>query len=675
MNTPTRKKRKDCFLGFHSDFHAQFKEGVKLGATLDEQTIREVCETLKPDFIQIDCKGHPGFTSYPTSFSNAYPEIEADILALWRKVTKEYGISLYMHFSGVYDIKYCAEHPEEASLNADGTLSNFVRLDSKYFDEYFIPQISEVVEKYDVDGFWIDGDCWAVRPDYREETIEKFQKETGINLNGNIPKTKEDKYFKEFLDYFRDGFRKVLNHYVDVLHSKYPNLEICSNWAFSDHMPEKVSANVDFLSGDLNPANCLNSARYAGRMIAQQNMPWDLMSWNFRLLPYNDMPLLPPKHPSQVMQEAAAVIALGGAYQDNISQFNDGTHDIVQIRRIKELYEFLRERQDYCFKAKFVHEAVMLVPTYDRYHEIDAPFSRDGMDKFMGLVALLCDSGLSLETACEHTLKGRYNEYPLIVIPELYEGISDDTANELKNYVANGGNLLIIGAKTSKLFSDYGFGFEAQYYTEPPELPAFANCDVGHDFESLSTAMPSYFSIKKGLIGSTTGACKISANTNNNKVFGSLFTNVREENGVPFAQSYPFSRGKVAVIGMDLGTHYNDGMQYLHRELIKNITDELYTKKAKIESSKGLLEIVLLTKNNRLLLQLVNANGNHTSDKCISEDYIPPVLDAKLSVALDTKPKSVTLQPENKPLEFEYKNSRVYFKVDRVDVHNIVEII
>lgn len=351
---------------------------------MSENTIREVCETLKPDFIQIDCKGHPGYTSYPTSFTNAYPDFETDPLEKWRKITKEYGIALYMHFSGVYDIKYCEEHPEEAAYDANGNRSNFVRLDSKYFSECFIPQISEIVDKYGVDGFWIDGDCWAVRPDYFKHGIEKFQKDTGIIFEGEPPKAKGDKYYYEFLEYFRNEFRKTLNYYVDVLHNKYPNLEICSNWAFSDHMPEKVSANVDFLSGDLNPSNCLNSARYAGRMIACQGMPWDLMSWNFRFLPYSDMPLLPPKHPTQVMQEAASVIALGGAYQDNISQFPDGTHDIVQIRKIENLYKFLRQREPYCFKAKPIHQAVMLISTYDRYHEISAPFSRDGMEKVNG---------------------------------------------------------------------------------------------------------------------------------------------------------------------------------------------------------------------------------------------------------------------------------------------------
>ena len=38
--------------------------------------------------------------------------------------------------------------------------------------------IGELVEKYDVDGVWIDGDCWSVVPDYRSENIEKFEGNT-----------------------------------------------------------------------------------------------------------------------------------------------------------------------------------------------------------------------------------------------------------------------------------------------------------------------------------------------------------------------------------------------------------------------------------------------------------------------------------------------------------------
>lgn len=286
---PQIKRRKDCFFGIHSDFHAIPKEGLVIGATLNESDIREICECLKPDFVQIDCKGHPGLASYPTKMSNAMPSFKVDPLMLWRKVTKEYGIGLYCHFSGVYDEKYCREHPEDAVLNADGNYESAVLPFSKYYDEYFIPQISELAENYNIDGVWIDGDCWSVKLDYRPETLSEFELQTGIDLGGKAPKNFGDPYYYEYLEFTRERFRKSLRHYTDILHQKHPELQICSNWAFSDHMPEKVCANVDFLSGDLSPINAVNSARYAGRMIAQQNMPWDLMSWNFRYHVYDSL--------------------------------------------------------------------------------------------------------------------------------------------------------------------------------------------------------------------------------------------------------------------------------------------------------------------------------------------------------------------------------------------------
>ena len=94
MNEQATKRRKDCFFGLHSDFHAVPEDGLVLGGTLKEGDIREICECLKPDFVQVDCKGHPGWASYPTKMSNAMPNFKVDPLMLWRKITKEYGIGL-----------------------------------------------------------------------------------------------------------------------------------------------------------------------------------------------------------------------------------------------------------------------------------------------------------------------------------------------------------------------------------------------------------------------------------------------------------------------------------------------------------------------------------------------------------------------------------------------------
>lgn len=672
MNPPI-KKRKDCFFGLHSDFHAVPEEGLVIGATLRESDVREICERLRPDFVQIDCKGHPGWASYPTRFSNAMPRFKTDPLRLWRDVTREYGIALYCHFSGVYDEKYCREHPEDAVRNADGTYADAVLPFGKYYDEYFIPQISELVEVYGIDGVWIDGDCWYVKPDYRPETIREFEEKSGIDLHGEAPVKRGDPHYFEYLEFTRERFRRSLRHYVDRLHEKYPELQICSNWAFSDHMPERVGADVDFLSGDLNPADCFNSARYAGRMLAGQGLPWDLMSWNFRNRVYGAL-LYPAKHPLQLMQEAASVIALGGAYQDNVSQFPDGTHNLKQIRDILPLAAFLRERQPYCFGGKPIHQAAMLVSTYDRYREMDGAFDRKGMEKFVGLTALLCDCGQSLELVGEHTLKGRYDQYPLLIVPELSEGLEEKTLDDLKRYVSEGGSLLLVGTKTCRLFAENGFGFGTEKYGEAAEVPNFAKCFIGHEVSEASLKDFCYFSVGEEVLGSTVGALRVKADDANAKIYGRLHNSAHAE-GVPFAVGFGYGKGKIAAIGADLGTQYYRGTQYQHAKLIRRIADDLYDPLVRIESANGKTELVCLEKDGDLLIQLVNANGGHSDARCVTEDAIPPVVDIALSLKAERLPKQLFLQPSGTPIAYRRKDGRIYFDLDRVDIHSVVQVV
>ena len=56
-------KRKDSFFGVHFDFHAKDDE-TPVGRNTTPEAIRAIVETVQPDFIQFDCKGHPGLSSF-----------------------------------------------------------------------------------------------------------------------------------------------------------------------------------------------------------------------------------------------------------------------------------------------------------------------------------------------------------------------------------------------------------------------------------------------------------------------------------------------------------------------------------------------------------------------------------------------------------------------------------
>ena len=98
------------FFGIHYDQHAHAADTV-LGAELTYEHLRARLEQVRPDWVQCDCKGHPGYTSWPTRVGSTSPGVVRDALRIYRDVTKDLGIPLGMHYSGVWDDRALELHP------------------------------------------------------------------------------------------------------------------------------------------------------------------------------------------------------------------------------------------------------------------------------------------------------------------------------------------------------------------------------------------------------------------------------------------------------------------------------------------------------------------------------------------------------------------------------------
>jgi hypothetical protein len=78
----------NLFFGLHYDLHATVKD-TQLGAELTHTHLRERLGKVKPDFVQCDCKGHPGYASYPTKIGTPAPGIVCNALRIHRNVTRD----------------------------------------------------------------------------------------------------------------------------------------------------------------------------------------------------------------------------------------------------------------------------------------------------------------------------------------------------------------------------------------------------------------------------------------------------------------------------------------------------------------------------------------------------------------------------------------------------------
>ncbi len=308
-----------------------------------------------------------------------------------------------------------------------------------------IPQLRELAGEYGVDGVWADGDCWGATLDYGKAPVTLFCEQTGAK---DAPHKPGDPFWHEWLTFQREGYRRYLRRYVNALKASHPDFQVISNWAFSDHMPEPVTAEVVALSGDFAPDNSVNSARFSGRCLENQGLPWDLMSWSFSRKTRRQKPAI------QLMQEAAVVLALGGGYQAYFKQDRDGAIRPAEMDTMAEVARFCRARQSLCHRTVAVPQIALLYSTAGHYHSSPRLFHASGSDGIGVLrkaLTTMLNNQYAVQIVSEHHLTGSMSQWPLIVVPG-WGYLEPAFRDRLSAYAHDGGRLVVIGTGPTKLF-------------------------------------------------------------------------------------------------------------------------------------------------------------------------------------------------------------------------------
>ncbi len=646
---PPRLRRSDSFLGIHFDFHAGDND-KKIGENVSEDMVNRIIDKVHPDYIQIDCKGHPGRSSYPTKAGNPAGGFVQDPLRIWRDATAKRGVALYMHYSGVFDQKAIELHPDWALVNADGKVNtDDTSVFGPYVDELLIPQLKELRGVYGVDGVWIDGECWATGHDYSERAIKLFQEKTGIT---DVPRKPEDPHYFEFTQFCREGFRNYLRHYVDELHKFDPSFQIASNWAFSSLMPEPVTANIDFISGDYSPQNSIHAARYEARCMRFQGKPWDLMAWSFR---HDSKFGATTKSALQLQQEAAAVLALGGGFQAYFPQKRDASVIDWQMNIMSEVAKFCRARQALCHRAEPIPQVALLYSTAATYQDTRRLFNFGKVkDRVKDTLNALLDSQLSVDIVMEHHLAGgKMASYPLIIIPE-WSTLQEDFKKNLVEYVRNGGRLLLIGPESALMFTEY-LGVTAPQPAASKTVYLERNNFLGQLKDTL------FLPVEAGAASEPFGAIYLQ-----NEPVGQAY---------PAATICPLGQGRFAAVYVNLSESF--GLTYSShvRDFLGDLARKLYTPMVQVQGSH-FVDVVLNQKDGKLLINLFNTAGPHSDKDVWVFDEIPPVGPLTVNIRMEKKPQQIRLEPAGQILNFQYRDDAkcVDLIVPRLEIHEILVV-
>lgn len=645
--TIPRKRRSESFFGIHFDFHAR-RGSHPIGTHQRPDIFAEMLDTVKPDYLQCDTKGHQGLSSYPTKCGYAAPGITVDNLRMLRELTAERGIALYAHYSGIYDITCAEEHPDWAVVDAEGQVSkDTMSVFGPYVDEILIPQLKEIAVDYGLDGAWVDGDCWWTKLDYSVHARRAWRERTGRE---DCPRA-GDADFEAYREFCRQGFRDYIRHYCEAVKAVAPHFQLASNWMYTDRVPEKVDLPLDFISGDYAAQNSYYSARFHARCMMHQGIPWDLMAWGqnaiFMSWLTDDRTT---KEYGQYCQEASVVLALGGGFQFFNHQYDGGC--LVQKWAIPlwgRVADFCRERQPFCFGGKEIPQVGILMSRAGIYAASSGLFN-DGnavSQRVGGLIDLCADSQITCGVIMTHRLlEESLDGYGLVLVPDS-DVLEPEVVDRLRQYAEAGGALLLCGPDASRHFGI------------PMAETGEALTYVAHD----------------GRMASFTGNRADFIDPDPSEVASEYHGyNYFESPARPMSLRRRLGRGTLEALCFDLGMMYTRNRTTLIRDYLASRVDALFPGRALRVEGSVYADVSLMRKDGKIMVHLINSAGPHSDLNVRGFTEIPKIGPLTIRLRLDAPPCSVELQPEGTAIPFEYTDGILTAIVPTLEIYSIVVV-
>lgn len=547
----------------------------------------------------------------------------------------------------MYNKYACKHHPEWAVKNSDGTYDDSMTdLMSAYTDQELIPCLKELAGKYNFDGAWVDGEVWAVKPNFRTEELEEFYKESGYT---EVESDKESASYLAFAEFWREKFRRYLKHYMTKIHEAYPTFDITSNFAFSHHMPECPIDEIDFLSGDTAGLD----GRLCVRCYAGLGKPWDAMSYGFNGVYVTEDPsfiALSSRHIDRIQRDASMAISQGGGYQFLNNMTQKGEIRLYDLERMKQISDFVYERKAFNFRSKPMKNAAVLLSAYNS----ERRFARDCKQSMLmgsgseGICDVVLDGGMPCDIIYEAKLDDPQRK--TILVPDELEYIRDELKEKLMSFAKKGGNLIVCGRKPCKLLSDM-----------------------------ISAKITDYegYVVYTEVSGSMYGTHDAVVFQNLNAVdLMDCYTEMRTDaEKVSMIVTSTYGAGKVVFIGFDIMREYKNNLCFeaveIMRRILMAVDADIH---AYLETGIRNVEIIPATKDGKILVNLINTVELKYDEVGKAAGEIPMLYNFTVAVKCNHAPKKVLLEPEHTAAEFTYDGKYAHVRVDKLHIHRIITI-
>lgn len=420
---------------------------------------------------------HYGQAFFPSRKGVRHPHFKPDYPGLMVEALHAEKLKAIGYMNVLTSVHLAAGHPDWFIRLPDGSNPrgawllqphSWICLASPYADDYFLPLVEEVLERYPLDGLWLDALCWMVDAVcHCPACVRRFQQISGARPPQERPQDLSALSASERALWFawktyRLGLITEFHDKVVLLaHRLRPGIVVMDNNAGQATRPMVESdggrfvrwissseLKVDAFSCDPVPmgGNHEVMLSFHARHQITTGKSYDYMNERFHC--WGEWQT---RSVTDWQLEFATILANGGKcfFADN--PYPDGTLEPRVYELLKASHEFVKAREPVCLGAEPVYEigilaaaasqAFGLPPLHDAPGCLPVPgFS----DRIAGAHLAAVELGWQAHIFDEPTLLRHLSSLRCVVVPD-QELLADSTVEALAGFVGNGGRLLLTG--------------------------------------------------------------------------------------------------------------------------------------------------------------------------------------------------------------------------------------
>jgi glycosyl hydrolase family 42 (putative beta-galactosidase)/putative glycosyl hydrolase-like family 6 (GHL6) protein len=658
---------RDSLLLLHYERHFAATDHPQAGTGLDRGQVARLLEQVRPDIVQYYAKGHAGFVPYPTIYGNQLPGLYdvhegsgEDLLGTYREITQEMGIGFVIGYSGLIDYQAANWRPDWQRVRADQSPypNRALCPNSGYVDELMLPQLAEILERYDPDGIWIEAGNWTVSPCY----CSGCEAEYHMLHSRSTPLSPSEPFWPEWVQFHRESFQRFVSRVAFYLHDRKPDLAYAVNGGYCTHQPEPVPDGVDRLTWDLSPAFSLRQAGLEARFLDVRNLPFDLGTWSqcsARPWPQGRLPALPsyPKTFEHLAQEGAVILANGGRWSIWINPYPDDSLPESQHADAAQAAEFARERQEWCHGTKSAAYVAIL--------HSDAAHQRAGnglydpgpsLDRVRGAHQALLELHHPHDVVPEDVLLRSMDRYRVIVLPE-QTALPPDLDEWLAAWVDRGGRLIASGRVSPRIMED---------------IPTFALEEV-LGVRWTGRREPEGYFLHRDLpltVGAPVYHVTLHGAEPLLPLVGSGHERHHGESAFPAVTRNAYGEGEAYYVAADFFAAYHRCQYPGFRLLLGDILEQTLPQPPLRTTAPPTIEVTLRSKGADTILHFVNHSpGKSLAQNSAFIEAVPPSGPFSLTLMLDEKPERVRLQPGDVEPDWSWLEGALTVFVPGVHLH------